>query len=94
MPGSTALRQKERRKAMRKELREIEKMLHPCPVFDGIEVLHEHRGRRIVFTAWREDTQIRGKEVAFPRKSVLYGPADFYEANKRDFQWLVAGSSG
>jgi hypothetical protein len=66
----------------------IESKLHPNPFFNGIEICHEHRGKNIIFTAWKGQDKVNEKELIISRNRVLYYD-DIYGLYKEYFERLV-----
>lgn len=71
----------------------IEAILHPCPKFGDIEILHEHkRNGNIHFSAWKGNLQIKkdGERlyVALGRDSIIDNPK-FYEENMDNWNYLL-----
>ena len=79
---------REKRNLQKRELADIESKLHPCPTIDGIEILHEHRGRKIIFTAWKGDNPANNKLLEYSRDEVLYC-VEFYGWNNEAINWLA-----
>ena len=81
------------KKIQREEKKKIEKQLHPVPVFNNIEILHEHlRNGKIRFTAWEGDCPVdNGKQFVVPREWVLRHAilGEFYMLYKKDMVWLT-----
>ncbi|HAX99314.1 MAG TPA: hypothetical protein DCY12_10625 [Candidatus Atribacteria bacterium] len=69
----------------------IEKALHPCPKFGEIEILHEHRGQRIVFSAWKDDKPLTNKSISFRRDTILYN-IGFYDTYQDVLKQLIEGN--
>ena len=79
----------QKRKRWREEKKVIESHLHPLPeLIKGIEVWHYHRGRSIIFTAWRGNKQVNKRMLKYPRTDILYDK-HFYNNNSLDFKWLM-----
>jgi hypothetical protein len=69
----------------------IESKLHPGPAIgNGIRILHEHKGKDIVFTVWKGQNKVTEKEFVIPREIVLYSSIDIYNKYKEEFEYLVA----
>lgn len=86
--------QREKRKIQKKELKEIEGILHPNPKLYGCEIMHEHKGRKIIFTAWIGDEMKRDNDggwkfIPYFREDVLYNK-NFYKDNWDNFGWLCS----
>ncbi len=83
----------ERRKIQRQELKQIESYLHPCPVLNNTEILHEHKGQRIIFTAWVKDNPINNKILNYHRADILANK-HFYNTESLEFRWLATDNCG
>ena len=72
-----------RRKNARKELQDIEKILHPEPTMNGLDILHRHHGNEIFFSAWKGDDPHNGacREYIVDREMVLKDPR-FYDNHR------------
>ena len=82
--------QKEKRRCQRRELKAIESHLHPIPpLVSGCDILHEHKGQYIYFSAWRGDNTANTKSLKYHRLIVL-NDRQFYSHHSIDFKWLVA----
>ena len=79
---------KARRKQQKEELKRIESVLHPCLNIGGIEILHEHKGQKITFSAWDDDKPINNRYSEFTRLYVLHC-MDFYIRHANDLKWLT-----
>jgi len=79
------------RQLQRKSLKHIEGILHPCPVIDGVEILHRHQGRKIYFSAWKNDSPMNSKAIIWERDVFLDFPEgyDWYGLEKESFQYLL-----
>ena len=84
---------REARKQQRQERAAIEKILHPCPVMKGCEICHEHKGRTIIFSAWKGECP--AQELG-ARKTMIYNVADildngagFYRHERHSLEWLT-----
>ncbi len=62
---------KEQRKMARRELIKIESKLHPVPTINGFEILHEHKGQFVYFSAWKNGWERRDKYVKVNRQEIL-----------------------
>lgn len=82
---------RDRRRAMRLELKQIESALHPHPVINGVEIVHRHQGQNIYFTAWVGESQVNNRELVYSRGYVLMGGKNqnFYQCHEEDFNYLV-----
>ena len=80
---------KQRRKAQRQELKEIESHLHPEPEpINDCQICHSHIGRYIIFSAWKGDRKANARSLRFHRQDVL-ADKHFYNNHSSDFKWLV-----
>lgn len=70
---------------MREDTRRIEAKWHPNPVMNGLEVCHEHKRDKIIFTAWRGDNPANNRQLQFSRHEVAYGDVPTPE----DLDWLT-----
>ena len=84
---------RQQRAITRAELKQIEARLHPCPTIDGLDILHEHRGQKILFSAWRNDLRANSREVVLRRTDVLLYEEP-YTMFSSEFDWLVKGVEG
>ena len=75
------------RQWQRKTLKEIEAVLHPCPIINGLAILHEHKGKYIIFSAWGGDSPANTKQVKIPRMNVL--TLNFNKVYAEDLRWLT-----
>lgn len=64
-------------KAWREERKIIESKLHPCPKIDGIDILHEHRGKQIIFSAWKGNDQLNNRYISIDRLLALYSTGSY-----------------
>jgi len=80
------------RQWQRKTLAEIETKLHPCPTVNGLTILHQHVGQKIVFSAWKGDNPANNRSSEFSRYYVL-NCLDFYSKHSYDLQWLTEFST-
>ncbi len=78
-----------RAKIRRDEKKHIESKLHPCPTVNGFEVLHEHRNKDIVFSAWKGDSKINNREVYLTRFDILTTKGNPYVIYAEEFKWLA-----
>lgn len=82
-----------RRKQLRLEKKEIEHILSLITDFGDVQILHEHRGQKIIFTAWRGDNPIYypcdKKSVVTHRGTVLAHGEKYFQDNKNNFEWLA-----
>ena len=69
-------RKNRKRRTWQAELKRIETKFHPSPRIEEVEICHEHRGRRVVFTGWIGDRRLGG-ELCVSRATVLCS-ADLY----------------
>lgn len=87
-------RAQERRKFNREMRRRIEAVLHPCPKFGDIEILHEHlRKGNCRFSAWKGDDELRFKDggrrsLELVREAFIDNPI-FYKEHEADLLWLA-----
>lgn len=80
----------EKRRAQRAEFKQIESVLHPCPTVGDIEILHEHKGKKIIFTAWKDDEPCNDRFLVMQRFEVLTqerGPS------QEEVEWLAGKAS-
>lgn len=82
------------RKFNRDMRKRIEAVLHPCPKFGDIEILHEHlRKGSVSFSAWKGDLELRfesGERRSFTwvREAIIDNP-NFYKEHEADLLWLT-----
>jgi len=82
------------RKFNREMRKRIEAVLHPCPKFGDIEILHEHLSNGSCrFSAWRGGLELRleGEErriLVLLREAFIDNP-DFYKESEADMLWLA-----
>jgi hypothetical protein len=82
--------QKEKRRFRRQELRTIESHLHPSPdKLNNCNILHEHKGQYIYFSAWLGDNKVNTKSLKYHRLTIL-NDRHFYNNHSDDFKWLAA----
>lgn len=82
---------KARRQWQRETLKQIEAKLHPCPNINGVDILHEHRGRMIVFTAWKGDDPLNNRHINISRDNVLaLCDREGYPLSNDYLSWLVS----
>lgn len=91
--GTMTLKELKRqhRKAQRAEFKEIESQLHPCPTINGFDILHEHKGQYITFSAWKEGNEKGGDyytRLGVHRQDVLHGE-DFYSFQRENLEFLT-----
>jgi hypothetical protein len=79
---------KQQAKFKREEKARLEAILHPCPTINGIDILHEHKGQRIIFNAWKGDDRVNNRNANFSRWYVL-NCEDFYKVHAEDLKWLA-----
>jgi hypothetical protein len=77
-----------KRKIARDELKTIESRLHPCPVINGCDILHEHKGRKIVFAAWKGNSPANRRTLDIDRLTVL-NDQEFYAHFAEELKWLT-----
>lgn len=88
------LRIEERRKWNREMRKRIEAVLHPCPKFGDIEILHEHkRNGACRFSAWKDNLELRFKDgerrsLELVREAFIDNP-NFYKEHEADMIWLA-----
>jgi hypothetical protein len=80
---------KKQRQAKREELKEIEAKLHPCPVINGFDILHQHKGQKIIFSAWKGDEPLNRKTAEWSRDYVYFSQ-NFYAEERPYLEWLTA----
>jgi hypothetical protein len=82
-------------KMLREEKKKIETILHPEPIFNGLQICHEHlRNGKIRFTAWVGETPVNmDKQVIIERSEVLRVENDFYMLYEKDLRWLAECSN-
>jgi hypothetical protein len=80
-----------KRKNQQRELQTIEKILHPTPTINGVNILHEHTGKRINFSAWKDGVPHRGicTMIGVPRRDVLNHGTNFYPTYYDSLEKLV-----
>ena len=92
MPNKKTQAVRSARQAMQKYRREIkeqiEKALHPCLTVDGVTILHEHRGGKIVFSAWKGDSPCNDRSFSVDRMVVL-NTTHFYLEYAEDIDFLL-----
>jgi hypothetical protein len=83
----------EQRRNHRRDLREIEKILHPCPVINGVEILHEHkRGTgQIEFVGYTEKDGVLGCRYIDYDPGYIQAGDKFYEDEADNMYWLATG---
>ena len=78
----------------REQKKRIEKILHPNPVFNGIEVCHSHGRNKIVFQADPDKAKSVsfGKRVELSKARILGYPdrETFLKDYSKDLKWLTA----
>jgi hypothetical protein len=75
------------RQWQRQILKKIEAILHPCPKINGVDILHEHKGKYIIFSAWNGNNPINGKQLRYDRLWAL--EEDFYVRHDESLDWLT-----
>lgn len=81
------------RKDARDRLKQVEKILHPCPIVEGIEILHEHiKGTGAIrFSGYTDKLGcLGGRYIEYDQNYVLSGDG-FYEDEKDNMYWLATG---
>jgi len=81
---------------MRTTLKEVERILHPCPNIDGFDILHEHQKGtgNVIFTAWKgQDVANKIRSFAVPKQDILDFGKAFYEhvVFLDSVNWLLEG---
>ena len=81
---------KQKRRQQRLELKAIEKILHPTPTINGVEINHYHQGQYIYFSAWKGQDKVNQKETRWHRQRFLHmrPETNFYQLFNMDFEWL------
>lgn len=71
--------------------KQVEKLLHPPAFINGIEIVHNHFGKNILFGAFDDGIRLNDKEFALTEEQILDHSTrwDFYKAFNEDFAWLV-----
>ena len=75
-----------KRKKQREEFKAIEAALHPTLQIGDIDILHEHRGQKIIFTSWKGNKRVNEREMHLDRSHVLLFSDALDESSHR---WLV-----
>ncbi len=70
---------------MREDTRLIEAKCHPNPVINGLEVCHEHKRDKLIFTAWRGDSPANNRQLQYTLQEVAYGDVP----TREDLEWLT-----
>jgi predicted RNA-binding Zn-ribbon protein involved in translation (DUF1610 family) len=87
-------RTQERRKFNQEIRKRIEAVLHPCPKFGDIEILHEHKCNGVCrFSAWKGDNEVRFEDgerrsLELVREAIIDNP-NFYKEHEADLLWLA-----
>jgi hypothetical protein len=80
----------EQKKFNREERKQIEKILHPCPKINGIDILHEHqRNRKISFSAWLGENPFTKKKFLSDNDAVFFAGKNFYDCISESIAWLM-----
>jgi hypothetical protein len=88
-------REKELKKELRlqkkTELERIERVLHNLPKINDCDIIHVHRGRGIIFSAWKGRAPFGDRYISIPRNTVLSlcEIGHFFDAYEEDFKWLT-----
>jgi hypothetical protein len=83
---------KQQAKFKREEKARLEAILHPCPTINGIDILHEHRGQMIVFSAWNGDNPVQplgNRRYGEYSRQYILNCGDFYKVHADDLKWLT-----
>ncbi len=83
-----------KRKAQRRDFKIIEGVLHPPLKINGFDILHEHKGRWIIFSAWKDNSQHGSPYWTFEidRTDILetgYNREEFYESYGSELENLT-----
>jgi hypothetical protein len=76
-------------KAYREDKKVIESKLHPNPIINGIKICHEHKGKQIIFSAWKDLDRINNKSFSVDRREILFCNSNIYEDYVNAFTWLT-----
>jgi len=78
-------------KDIQKETKEIEHILHPVPIINGYEILHEHlRNGYIRFLAWDRTVHrpLNNRSFIVKRHDILTRD-DFYGVYQKEWEYLT-----
>lgn len=84
---------KTERKWRRDMLKQVEGILHPNPMFNGVEIAHRHLTTGdIEFTAWNGDNEAsNGRRVRFDKEYILSASESFYAGEPECWRYLTTG---
>jgi|GEM_PF-3053620 len=85
----------EKRRARRRRMKEVEKILHPNLKLGDVDILHRHLPTgEVEFTAWRGDSRISdNRSLVFDKSyiAVSESPEMFYQGEIEKWVYLITG---